>query len=502
MATSLNDAGDNRQNILFIMTDQQRIDTLGCYGNTANQTPVLDALAARGTVFDRAYTPTAICTPARASLLTGLHPFEHGLLSNYEWNSGQREELPDGLPTFSSALAEKGYRLGHVGKWHVGRNRGPEHYGFEGRHLPGALNVFDDGGYTGWLQENNFPEFRIKDPVYTVKADGSQGHLIAGVTDQPSEATFEAYLADQTIEKLRDFARTRQEGQPFYLSCHIFGPHLPYLIPQKWYDLIDSEEIQLPGSFAETFDGKPMVQQAYAEYWSTDCFTVDEWKKITAVYWGYVAMIDHEIGRILEALEELGLTDSTAVMFTADHGEFTGAHRLNDKGPAMYEDIYRIPAILALPDGEARVSREFVSLTDFTATFLEIAGAATDGVRGESLLPLASGHVPKGWRQDILCEFHGHHFAYTQRMLRTDRYKLVANPEGVDEFYDLEADPDELNNAVNVPYYAETVRGMRRNMYAQLVERGDKFSQWLAFSGDIPAEDRVRPTTAVERFVH
>lgn len=494
-------------NILFLMTDQQRIDTLGCYGNTSGHTPNLDRLAARGTVFDRAYTPTAICTPARASLLTGLHPFEHGLLSNYEWNSGHRDELPDGTPTFADQLTKQGYRLGHVGKWHVGRERGPEFYGFEGTHLPGALNTFDHPGYVAWLDDNGFPPFRITDPVYTVQNDGSHGHLIAGITDQPTEATFEAWLADQTIDKLRDLAEANHDNldssapQPFFLSCHIFGPHLPYLIPRKWYDLIDPETIELPRSFAETFDGKPLVQQTYAEYWSTDSFTVDEWKKLTAVYWGYVSMIDHEIGRILDAVEELGLTESTVVMFTADHGEFTGAHRLNDKGPAMYEDIYRIPAILSAPAQDARREPKFVSLQDFTATFIDIAGGDAAGIRGRSLMPAATAALPENWRTDMVCEFHGHHFPYAQRMVRTDHYKYVANPEGVDEFYDLHKDPDELLNVISVPAYKEEVGRMRLRLYKELISRGDKFYQWLAFAGDIAPEDRLRPETALERFV-
>lgn len=491
-------------NILFLMTDQQRIDTLGCYGNPSGHTPNLDRLAAEGTVFDRAYTPTAICTPARASLLTGLHPFEHGLLSNYEWNSGQRDELPQGTPTFAEELSRSGYRLGHVGKWHVGRERGPDYYGFDGQHLPGALNTFDHPAYTAWLEANGFPEFRIIDPVYTTQGDGSQGHLIAGVTDQPTEATFEAWLADQTIEKLRGMTEgSSGEGaaEPFFLSCHIFGPHLPYLIPKKWYDLVDPGSIQLPGSFSETFAGKPMVQQAYAEYWSTDSFTPEEWKKLTAVYWGYVSMIDHEIGRILDAMEDLGLMQSTVVMFTADHGEFTGAHHLNDKGPAMYEDIYRIPAILSAPAQQGRRESKFVSLQDFTATFIDIAGGDAGGVRGRSLMPATLGPLPDDWRDEMVCEFHGHHFPYAQRMIRTDRFKYIANPEGTDEFYDLERDPDELLNLITAPTHREVVADLRLRLYKELVRRGDKFYQWLAFSGDIPPEARLRPGTALERFV-
>lgn len=502
MASAQEESG-NPLNMLFLMTDQHRIDTLGCYGNTCGTSPHLDQLAADATVFDRAYTPSAICTPARASLLTGLHPFEHGLLSNYEWNSGHREELPDGLPTFSAALAERGYRLGHLGKWHVGKERGPGFYGFEGPHFAGALNPFDDPGYLAWLKEQGQPPVRITEPVFTTQPDGSTGHLIAGVCGQPTEATFEAYLADLTIDQLRRFAAGpgSTSAAPFFLACSFFGPHLPYVIPRRWYELIDPGGIDLSPSFAETFHGKPSVQEVYARYWATDSFSLDQWRRLTAIYWGYVAMIDHQIGRILNVLGELGLTDSTAVMFTADHGEFTGAHRLNDKGPAMYEDIYRIPAIVRLPGGRGRRCGAFTSLLDLTATILDLAHAPAGQVRGASLLPWVRGEQPANWRQDILCEFHGHHFPYAQRMLANRQWKYVANPEGTDELYDLRADPYELNNVIDVPAHREQLQRMRLRMYAQLIERGDKFAQWLAFAGDIPPEQRLLPSTAIERFV-
>lgn len=488
-------APGTRPNILFLMTDQHRVDTLPAYGNATVETPAIDSVARRGTVFERCYTPSAICTPARASLLTGLHPFEHGLLSNYEWNSGHREELPEGLPTFSAALRDAGYALGHVGKWHVGRHRGPEFYGFEGRHLPGALNPYDDEDYTAWLNENGHPPFAAHGPVYTRAEDGSRGHLIAARLAQPTEATFEAYLADRAIEMLRRFA---SDGEPFSLSLHYFGPHLPYLLPDEWYDRYDPEEVTLPASMAETFAGKPEVQRTYSAYWAADSFDDAQWRKLTAIYWGYVAMIDHQYGRILAELDRLGLTGSTAVFVTADHGEFTGAHRLNDKGPAMYEDIYRIPGIVSVPGGTPQRRDEFVSLIDFTATMLDLAGAPTGSCRGRSLVPTLHGTVDADWREDLIAEFHGHHFPYAQRMLRTDRHKLVVNPEGIDEFYDLDNDPHELLNSIDVPTHAATVRTMRLRLYRELVDRGDRFAQWLAFRGGIPESERVRPETAVE----
>lgn len=469
-----------RRNILFLMTDQHRVDTLGCYGNRVVETPAVDGLAATGTVFERCYTPTAVCAPARASLLTGRHPFEHGLLTNEETNSGGREELPDGIPTASRALRDQGYRLGHVGKWHVGRDRGPGYYGFEGDHLPGAFNPYDDPGYREWLDAHGFPPFQVRDPVHTRRPDGGRGHLLAGRLAQPTGATFEAYLADRAIAMLRDFAG---DGRPFWLSCHFFGPHLPYLVPDEWYDRYDPADVDLPASMAETFAGKPAVQRAYCDYWGVDGFDAAAWRKLTAVYWGYVAMIDQQVGRILAVLDELELAGRTAVCFTADHGEFTGAHRLHSKGPAMYEDIYRIPGLLRVPGaGPGRRRDEFVTLLDFTATILDLAGATLDGCRGRSLLPLARGEQPPDWPQEVLCEFHGLHFPYGQRMLRDDRFKLVVNAEGVDELYDLASDPDELRNLVNVPGYAAVAAAMRERMRAELARRGDRFANWLAFT--------------------
>ena len=149
---------------------------------------------------------------------------------------------------------------------------------------------------------------------------------------------------------------------------HFFGPHLPYFLPDEWFDLIDPAEVALPESFGDPLIGKPPIQLNYAAYWSTSSFTNEQWKKLIAVYWGYVAMIDFEIGRIMDAARELGVLDDTAVFFCADHGEFTGAHRLNDKGPMMYDDIYNIPFIARIP-GVSAVGRStaFVSLIDLPA---------------------------------------------------------------------------------------------------------------------------------------
>lgn len=468
------------RNMLFFLTDQHRTDTLGCYGNTGVRTPNLDALAAEGTVFDRCYTPSAICTPARASLLTGEAPFRHKLLANYERNVGYLEDLPEDQYAFSDELATAGYQLGLIGKWHVGTHRTAADFGFDGPALPGWHNPVDHPDYLRYLAERGLPPYRISDEVRGTFPNGEPGNLLAATLHQPLEATFEHYLADRSIELLRRYAE--DPSRPFFLATHFFGPHLPYVLPEEYLTMYDPDEIELPASVAETFEGKPPVQRNYSAHWTFDTLTERTSRELIAAYWGYVTLVDSQIGRVLDAARELDLLDDAAVFFSADHGEFTGAHRLHDKGPAMYEDIYRIPGIVKVPGGVAgQRSAELVHLIDMTATVLELADLdPTHAVDGYSLMPILRGDEgAEPWRQDLLAEFHGHHFPYPQRMLVTERYKVVVNPDSVNELYDLHEDPHELRNAYDDPALREVRDDLLARLYTQLRDRGDNFYHWM-----------------------
>jgi len=481
-------------NILFLMTDQHSVSTIGAYGNQVVQTPALDRLAATGTRFADGFTPTAICTPARASLLTGAAPFRHKLLANYERNVGYLEDLSDGQFTFAGALDQAGWQLGLMGKWHGGVRRTAASYGFAGPTLNGWHNPVDHPEYLAYLERRGLPRYEITDKIRGVMPNGSDGNLMAARLRQPAEATFEHYLADATIEMMTRFAA---DGRPFFLAAHFFGPHLPYIVPDEFFDMYEPGQIELPPSVAETFEHKPPVQRNYSAHWAYDTLDEATSRKLIAVYWGYVTLIDRELGRILDAAERLGLTDSTAdrtaVMMTADHGEFTGAHRLHDKGPAMYDEIYRIPALVRVPGAPAgQVRDEFVTLMDFTATILDLAGLPTDGaVDGRSLLPLVRAEQPPQppWRQTMLAEFHGHHFPYPQRMLRTRTHKLVVNPESCNELYDLVLDPDELVNRIGDPDYAGVRRELLAELYRQLRDRGDNFYHWMTSMFEVGGVD-------------
>ncbi|HEY8455968.1 MAG TPA: sulfatase-like hydrolase/transferase [Actinopolymorphaceae bacterium] len=478
-------------NILLLMTDQHRLDTLGCYGNPVCETPALDALAASGTQFDNCYTPTAICTPARATLLTGVLPFRHTLLANYERNVGYREELDGRYEPFSRPLADAGYRLGHIGKWHVGKEKGPREFGFDGEHYPGWGNPVRHPDYLRYLADRGLPRFSLSSEVRGTFPNGQPGNLLAGVLEQPVEATFEYFLAEQTIERLRAYAeRYRDDGRPFFLACHWFGPHLPYCLPESYYYRYDPTSVELPASVAETFEGKPRVQRHYSAHWTFDTLSESQWRQLIAAYWGYVSLIDEQVGRILQALDELGLADSTTVFFTADHGEFTGSHRLHDKGPAMYDDIYRIPLLVRMPGAAAgRHVDAFVTLTDLTPTFLDLAGLPVPGhYDGRSLLPFLRGQTPSDWRDHVVAEFHGHHFPYPQRMIRTHRHKLIINPADENELYDLQSDPHELHNRYHDPALAGVRRELMGRLYTILCDRGDNFYHWMTSMFEVGAK--------------
>lgn len=476
-------SSEQRQNILFLLTDQQRTDTLGCYGNPVVSTPAVDYLAQEGTRFTQCYTPTAICTPARATLLTGLLPFRHQLVANYERNVAYREELdPDTMP-FSRNLHDAGYRVGLIGKWHVGLHRGPEDYGFEGLHYPGWGNPVHHPDYEAYLAERGLPPFKLKTEVRGAFPNGRAGNPLAGILDQPVEATFEYYLAERTIERLQSYAKGyHTAGTPFYLACHWFGPHLPYLVPEAYYHRYDPSTIPLPPSIAETFAGKPRVQRSYSDHWTFDSFSLEQWREIIAAYWGYVTLIDEQVQRIIQAVHDAGLWDNTTIMFSTDHGAFAGAHRMEDKGPAMYDDIYRIPLIIRTPGApKGQLDTHFTSLMDCTPTFLDLASVAVPAhFDGVSLLPLIHGNAPQNWRQEITAEFHGHHFPYPQRMIRTERYKLVVNPVDVNELYDLQEDPYELLNRYDHPELAPVRQALMSRLYELLRDRGDNFFHWMS----------------------
>ncbi|MEM6281685.1 MAG: sulfatase-like hydrolase/transferase [Chloroflexota bacterium] len=488
----------DRPNILLITTDQHRRDTLGCYGADVCETPHIHALAAGGVTFDHAYTVTAICTPARASMLTGAAPFRHKLLANFERNVGYPTELADDTRMIPHYLPE--YRCANIGKWHVGQQRGPQSFGFNGHHYEGWHPPYKHPDYLAYLRERNLPGFTVKNEVRGIFPNGEPGIPQMGVHDAPVEATFCHYLTTRTIEQIEQYSAG---DTPFFIACQFYGPHLPYYLPEAVLNRYDPAQVAPHPSMAETFAGKPRVQHNYSQHWGMDTLPWETWQKLIAAYQGYVSLIDEQVGRLMAALEQNRLADNTIVIFTADHGGFVGNHRLADKGPAMYDDIYRIPLIVRDPHASTAGARTnaMVSLLDVMPTVLDAAGiAAPDDVPidGDSFLPYARTPGATG-RDRITAEFHGHHFPYPQRMIRTHRHKLVVNPADINELYDLHTDPFELNNIYGHPACATQQRHLMGQLYRHLVEVGDNFHHWMPTMYDMDRQSESATGQALVR---
>lgn len=455
---------DSPNNILCIVTDQQRQDSIGAYGNDFVDTPNLDRLASDGTRFDRAYTPTAICSPARASIVTGVSPTTHGITRNLRSGATIDEEFP----CYPQLLRDAGYNVGLDGKWHAGKDPGA--FGFDGEHYPGFMHPMEHDDYEAYLDEHGF-EHWSEDVVEQYPSEDSE-YVIGGIDTRPVEASFTYFIAERTIERIEDYADDYPEI-PFYIGSHFFGPHRPYFIPEEYFDMYDPDDIHLPESAVkERFENKPTVQEKRYEKTDLENLSVEQWRKILAVYHGYVTFIDDQVGRILDALERRGLTDDTAVLFTTDHGSFVTAHKNLDKGPMMYEDIYNVPMIARGLGIDEDTTDEFSSLLDLAPTFLDLADVdIPDVYEGQSLCDL--NRDVDDWRDHIIAEFHGLNFPYEQRMLRTDRYKFVLNAGDVSELYDLEEDPHELTNLISDPDYADVSERLERQLGEILRDRDD-----------------------------
>ena len=416
----------SKPNILLIHADQLRFDCLGVNGHSVVQTPNLDRLAVQGANFRHAFTPAPICSPARASLLTGQWSFQHGCISTPDTEIYR--PAGEDIPIFSSILAEAGYKLGWVGKFHGEVTGSPLSRGFD--------DFIPERAYDQWRQS------RGRKPK--VRANGWFGETDTSIEVEDSRL---AWGAAQTVNLLDAYARN---GEPFFLRWDPSEPHLPNVVPEPYSSLYDPASLQPWANFHDNLDGKPYIQAQQRRTWNIDSWTWDEWAPIVARYLGEVSLLDAQVGVVLNRLEELGLTDSTMVIFSTDHGDLCGAHGMIDKHFVMYDEITRVPLLVKYPghiEGgvlcDSFVSHEI----DIASTILAAAGLdAPASFQGKSLIEVASATDPDP-RQDIFSAWHGSQLgAFTQRMIRDVHWKYVWNATCEDELYNLSDDPGELKN--------------------------------------------------------
>jgi arylsulfatase A-like enzyme len=463
------DEHPDRPNLLMIVSDQERADVLGCYGGPC-RTPAIDGLAAEGVRFETCLAPTAICSPTRASFLSGLYPHGHGILNNTHEPDALRVDFAPGVVTYPVLLREAGYRLGYVGKWHAGRSR-PEDHGF---HDVMAAQDVVAGANDEAIVEHE-PE--LAEPVYARYPHGRL--LIAGIDPRPPERTETRRDADAAIELLRRYADLET---PFCIRLDFEGPHHPYMPPRAFASLYDPAAIEPWPNFEEDLSQKPPAQRRLLDQRGVVGWSWADWRPVVARYFGFVSYVDFEIGRVLAVLDELGLRDRTVVIHTADHGDMTGSHGGQfNKGPLMYDEVIRVPLIVRDPGRQASgVCPAPVGSPALMPTILDLAGVAIpEGLHTRSLVPALADPAALPPDGAAFAEYHGDEWGlYSMRTIRTRSAKYVYSPHGVDELYDLERDPSELRNCNDDPAYATLRDELRRRLRDWMVATGDPLALW------------------------
>ncbi|MBK9171225.1 MAG: arylsulfatase [Bryobacterales bacterium] len=448
-----------KPNVLFLMTDQQRGDCVGASGNRVLHTPHLDRLANEGVRFSCAYSTTPTCTPARASLLTGLGPWRHGLLGYSRVGRKYPVEMP-------SAMAEAGYYTTGIGKmhWHPQRNaRGFHRLLLDESSRQESPEFRSD--YRAW--------FWSKAPMLDPDVTGiSFNDHRAREYALPEELHPTRWTADAAVSFLEQY----QRSEPFFLKVSFARPHSPYDPPGRWMKRY--EDAALPaasiGRWAEKYrprsDDRP-------ELWHGDLGAAQV-RHSRQGYYGSVSFIDEQIGRILEMLERRGWMEETLILFTSDHGDMTGDHHLWRKSYA-YEASAHIPMLMRLPKGlhdaaRGTVRPEPVEIRDILPTFLDAAGSSRgEGMDGRSMLSLL--RRPADWRKWIDLEHDVTYAESNHWSAMTDgKWKYIFHaPDGQEQLFHLSEDPGEVHDLASSTGHEAELRTWRSRLVEHLAPRGE-----------------------------
>ena len=483
-------------NILLITSDQHHYACLGVT-DPKLETPALDRLAREGTRFTRAYTPNPVCTPARASIITGVYPSVHGA-----WTIGVK--LPEDVPTVGTTLHLQGYTTALIGKAHFQplgstpespsleaqptlrdldfwrRFTGPW-YGFD--HVEVCRNHADESHagqhYAIWLEAQGLTNWR--DYFQPWPRDPRRPRR-RGAWELPERYHYNCWIAERTIAFI-DRARTWNNGsgsssgggevgsgKPFFVWASFPDPHPPYLVPEPWAsryapadmapgEIVPGEHDRNPPHFQKTQQERPdfsMYQETpYANHgFHSHRHDRETLQQNMAIYYGMISLMDREIGRILDHLEGTGLAQDTLVVFTTDHGHFLGQHGLTAKGAFHYEDLIRVPFLVRWPGRvpAGRVSDSLQSTVDLAPTCLAAAGLPVPGaMQGLDQLPVWTGAV-EAVRDHVIVENRHQPTAVHLRTYVDRRYKLtVYRDRSYGELFDLEEDPGEIENLWDDP---------------------------------------------------
>lgn len=459
------------RNVVLISTDQWRGDALSIEGHPVVRTPYLDALARGGVRARHAYSAAPTCVPARMTMMTGLSPQRHGRVG---YQDGIAFDVEDTLP---SAFRKVGYQTQAIGKMHYWPER--VRIGFD--------NVILHDGYLHHSRVRNRPVEEYDDYLVWLRDQAGQtavsdyldnGLHCNSVVARPWDKPEHLHPTTWVVTEAQQWLYRRDPTVPFFLYLSFHRPHAPFDPPQwafdQCLDLLDNGPLPVPiGDWVEHWeqyrdDARPDAHVAH--------YPPDVQRRAQAGYFGHLVHIDQQVSRFLQILGEFGLARDTLVCFTSDHGEMLGDHHMWRKG-YPYEGSSRIPFVLNGPDiAPGEVIDEVIELRDLMPTLLDWAHVPIpDGLDGRSILPLLTDTDSKtSWRTEL----HGEHAMLGQSFhwIRTDRYKYVWHSgTGVQELFDLDADPQELRNLVEEESLSHLVSDLRGRLIRYLHDREEGF---------------------------
>lgn len=436
-------------NVLFIAVDDLNND-LGCYGSTVVKSPNIDRLAARGTLFQRAYTQFPLCSPSRTSVLTGLRPDSTQV---YDLSTRFREHTPD-LVTLPQLFRENGYFSARVGKvFHYGV---PKDIGTDG---------LDDS--LSWNERYN-PKGRDKideDLVINVTPDRKLGTALCWLeAEGTDEEQTDGMVADRAVSLLEQHG-----SDPFFLAVGFFRPHTPYVAPGKYFDLYPPDYLSLTTELAGDWDDIPQAAM-FTKPLHWDVSAADR-KQAHRAYYASISFMDAQVGKLLDALDRLGLADNTIIVLWSDHGYNVGQHGQWMK-MSLFENAARVPLIISVPDGlKGAQSGRTVELLDLYPTLADLCGLKPPAnLQGTSLRPLLE-NPDAQWNKPAYTQVTrtagwaaGSDHVFFGRSVRTERWRYTEWDDGRQgaELYDHDLDPEEYHNLAGKADHLVTQNMMRR----------------------------------------
>lgn len=441
---------NSRPNLLFIMTDHQRHDSLGMTQTGIEVCPNLNRLAAESTSFSRAYDMCPLCAPARTAMSTGKYPTSVGLT----WNDFAGKTASDHKP-LEQHLHEAGYELGHVGIDHI-------------KVKPG---VSERVPFSLWSAESDHSEYLVETGITEQQPEGTVPHtkrinvffdehwekkryssVAVRVWPHPAEHFKDNYWSRLACEFL-----TRKHEKPFALFVYLWAPHPPLVLPEPYFSMFDPGQLNLPDNVGKVSESEPKSRRQSIPGQLAEGVSMEHWRRVWSAHLGLVNLVDGAIGNILRTLDEQGLTDDTVTLFTTDHGDHLGQRVMFQK-MEMYEQAIHMPMMCRVPGVAPQTFDSCVSHLDIMPTVMDLLSVSKPGdLEGNSLADaIRSGVAPAD--KTVFSQYSGSPgVGMIRRAAITRQYKYIYDPRDIAELYDLENDPLEMTNLAGDPAYAEVV---------------------------------------------